>query len=254
MDVFIGVDGSSSLDDDEYHQAFAYSFIRKIHDSWGRGYRYYLRGPGTMGTSTLDRSRALVKHVLVIGMANLIGNKSYRLFLFGHSRGGAIVIHAAKSLKNHGINVHGMFLFDAVDMSTLRDVDRIPTNVEYCWHAMREKATVSRPNWGNCGTTASPPTIYEPKKFFCTHGGMGGVSRRTLTSDGYISEALSRPNDIRFGPVYGALNTIHHGIAATKVRVDQEYSNSENVRQWMMARLQLRLAKADGWPPNPAQS
>jgi len=58
--------------------------------------------------------------------------------LVGHSRGGAACIYVAPELHKQDIPVHSMLLFDAVDRTAGIDSTRIPPNVGYCLHLMRD--------------------------------------------------------------------------------------------------------------------
>lgn len=67
------------------------------------------------------------------------------IFLAGHSRGGCAVIYIAQKLKEKGIKVKAMFLFDAVARTHKGvpilgdDFEEIPDNVRVCYHALRDK-------------------------------------------------------------------------------------------------------------------
>ena len=64
----------------------------------------------------------------------------HRLFLAGHSRSGVAVIFVAQDLQGLGIDVDAMFLYDAVNrtLNNRRDSRRIPGNVQWCHHALRD--------------------------------------------------------------------------------------------------------------------
>jgi len=63
--------------------------------------------------------------------------------LVGHSRGGAACIYVAPELHKQDIPVHSMLLFDAVDRTAGIDSTRIPPNVGYCLHLMRDPSLVT---------------------------------------------------------------------------------------------------------------
>jgi len=118
-----------------------------------------------------------------------------KIFMVGHSRGGAIVINAARIMRGRGLPVEAMFLFDAVARNPGLDADEIPSNVRHCYHAMRDPDGCSRLSFGNCGTTAASGVDFQPnpmRRFFTTHGGMGGTPWGAqpdhLTATGFISE------------------------------------------------------------------
>ncbi len=101
-----------------------------------------------------------------------------KIFLVGHSRGAAILIHVARILQRRGTPVEAMFLFDAVARNLSLDADEIPANVRFCYHAMRDPAGNSRGSFGNCGTSAALHVDFQPRpmrRFFTTHGAMGGT-------------------------------------------------------------------------------
>lgn len=74
-----------------------------------------------------------------------------------------------------------MFLFDAVNMTwfdgslAVSDIDRLPTNIVRCVHAMRDPNAGSRTSWGNCGTTPSIPNQLIQFKFWGSHAALGGT-------------------------------------------------------------------------------
>ncbi len=116
-----------------------------------------------------------------------------RLFLAGHSRGAAIIIHVARYLQSRHIDVEAMFLFDAVARNHTLDAAVVPNNVRHCYHAMRDPDGHSRGSFGNCGTEAAAGVDFQSEFFFTTHGGMGGTpwGRRegSMTTSGtFISE------------------------------------------------------------------
>jgi hypothetical protein len=116
-----------------------------------------------------------------------------RVFMAGHSRGAAIIIHVARLLQRRHIDVEAMFLFDAVARNHTLDAGEIPSNVRHCYHAIRHPDGRSRGSFGNCGTFAAAGVDFRSEFFFTTHGGMGGTpwGRRagSMTSTGtFISE------------------------------------------------------------------
>jgi hypothetical protein len=114
----------------------------------------------------------------------------------------------AKELKNLGINVKALMMFDCVDRHAAYDAETIPNNVENVMHVIRDPAARSRMTFGNDGMTYISPTNYLPiRKFKCTHGGMGGCPWKVpdggdpndLVDEG-SGEALFSP--VRNGPVW----------------------------------------------------
>jgi Thioesterase domain len=147
-----------------------------------------------------------------------------KVFLVGHSRGGAIVIHVARIMQRRGMPVEAMFLFDAVARNLSLDAEEIPANVRFCYHAMRDEHTLSRPMFGNCGTYAAGGVMLRNlPRFWTTHGGMGGtpLGSTRLTASGHIIEP---PVDILAGVMEGD---------ATNVTPAQEVTGSQEVERWM---------------------
>ena len=96
--------------------------------------------------------------------------------LTGYSRGAAGVVSLAKKLKNDGIYVRAMLLFDCVDRHLFIDAAVIPNNVGYVMHVIRDPRSGSRESFSNDGMLYNPPTVYpNAYTFMCTHGGMGGT-------------------------------------------------------------------------------
>jgi hypothetical protein len=151
-----------------------------------------------------------------------------RIFLVGHSRGGGIVIDVAHLLARHHVAVEAMFLFDAVDRSTELEGGDIPANVRHCYHAMRDPAGLSRPSFGNCGTSAAPGVDFQPRPlrlFMTTHGAMGG------TPWGRNPEHLTTYGTIREDDPTGL------GTSLTVITPDMEERGMREVEQWMWPHL-----------------
>jgi hypothetical protein len=142
-------------------------------------------------------------------------NEGRNLFMTGYSRGGAIVIDTARLLARHNIQIEAMFLFDAVDRNPFLVGGEIPSNVRYCYHAMRDPASASRESFGNCGTTAAAGVLLKTQYFMTTHGGMGGVlwgDDAELDGEGNIVEDID---------------------GSSLITPDQERSGSLRVIRWM---------------------
>jgi len=144
-----------------------------------------------------------------------------KVFLVGHSRGGGILIHAARILRVRGVPVEAMFLFDAVSRNPLLDAAVIPPNVRYCYHAVRDPRSHSRGSFGNCGSEAHPVVHFDLEPFMTTHGGMGGTpwgdTPGHITASGYIAEGDP------MGP--------------TVITPAQEVLGMQAVERWMWPRL-----------------
>ncbi|MFM2388920.1 MAG: hypothetical protein RLZZ437_475 [Pseudomonadota bacterium] len=245
MDLFLGIDGSGPGDDAEYKTAFSDSFVKRYWDKGSFTRRGYLRGPGMMGSETrglVNSGRAWI----LDSIADLNRHKTpYRLFLSGYSRGGAAVTEIAFELKGKGIKVHTMLLFDAVDQSVLSNVDVVPSNVKYCYHAMRNPAAGSREFFGNCATKAAAGVKFEKQTFWCTHGAMGGTPWTKAGRSGKIEEMS---NTEKVGAMLGA-GTIPvvgplaqrkvHENDYTNVTLDQEKAAGPAIWKWMNEKLAI---------------
>lgn len=111
------------------------------------------------------------------------GEAPFVVSLVGHSRGGLIAITVARSLACHGVRVHFLGLYDAVDRAIQVDGERI-TNVDHTVHARRHPAMNSRSTFGNTGTESAGD--YDQRFFLTSHGGIGGSPEMTpsgVTSD-----------------------------------------------------------------------
>jgi hypothetical protein len=134
----------------------------------------YQRGPRLDGFDMGACIEEAYKRALAF--AGMFGRGCEGLCLIGHSRGGAAVIAVAHRLKEKGIDVGFMGLFDAVEMdSNFRwDVDRIPANVKCVYHSERKMLTLSRHLWGNCGDSWDGGQM-KRQLLWGTHGSIGGV-------------------------------------------------------------------------------
>lgn len=134
-DMIFVIDGTGQADPAAYTREMADGFCaRLVRKAKGR----YWRGPTLSGWETADIARHVKEAVVQWKGAAAQGEK---LFLAGHSRGGAAAIFAAQALKPHGIEIDAMFLFDAVDRTVnFRSAQSIPGNVRMCFHAMRDSS------------------------------------------------------------------------------------------------------------------
>lgn len=130
--IFI-IDGTGVADDGEYALEMAGGFCKRlVYKARGR----YWRGPTLSGWGTADIARAVAEAVLEWKTSPQAGEK---IFLAGHSRGGAAAIFAAQALVKNHVEIEAMFLFDAVDRTlNFRSAQTVPANVRYCYHALRD--------------------------------------------------------------------------------------------------------------------
>ena len=171
--IFAAVDGTGADDNAEYAAAMANSFVNNVyHRCRASGTdKYYHRGPTLLGMETGPQGAAAARFV-VQRRGNVTDPK---VVLSGYSRGGAAVITAAQILGVQGITVDVLVLFDAVDRSITAMAGIIPPNVSTVYHVRRSPWAMSRPYFGNCGTSCVPlVTTYSESFFNATHGGVGG--------------------------------------------------------------------------------
>ncbi len=135
------IDGSGEFSDKNYKRIMLDSFCCRMEKEFAGKYH---RGPVTVGTDTYF----IADHVYdAIRADPMFGKRP--LFLAGHSRGGAGVIYIAQRLKDDGVFVDGMFLFDAVDRTiTTKNVQTVPRNVRLIFHARRDTSLATYFEWG----------------------------------------------------------------------------------------------------------
>ena len=218
--MIVCVDGTGPANDKAYAKEMKNSFVRAIAHSAKDSPRYYGRGPDWTG---VGRKLIRPQYVAETVMSNR-SRGSGRVFLTGYSRGAAIVIHAARLLRDKGVRVDALFLFDAVDRSIMLEASVIPKNVGVAYHALRDPTTSSRESFGNCGLRAEGGVELKMRWFYTTHGGMGGSPLgKTAVKKG--------------------TTVINEGIGAawydgkTKVTPRQEAAGMQKVREWMWMHL-----------------
>jgi len=106
------------------------------------------------------------------------------VMLAGYSRDGCAAIIAARRLKDRGVGVHSLFLFDAVDMQTSdMHLEIISDNVRMVAHVRSARNSPfwirnpvkSRFYFYNTGRYLAGSGSYETKSFVGSHGAVGGV-------------------------------------------------------------------------------
>ena len=177
MPIIIGIDGTGSRfspgkeRDKNYLLEFRNTFVSRI--CRGKPNAKYLLGPVVLGGGL---NNAINEGVKFVEDNKDIAQYGKKVVLTGYSRGGLGVIKIADKLKDKDIKVEAMLLFDAVDRHAVFSADSIPNNVANVLHVIRDPDSSSRESFGNCGMNYSSPTNYPtPKKYMCTHGGMGGA-------------------------------------------------------------------------------
>ena len=211
--MLVCVDGTGATETAEYARDFAHSFVNRIKHQYLRANPppaprpIHHRGPGldalfgSFGGSRHVDPTFVVNEIMAIHRrlgdeveaipswalrqphhtwpredVEALQSIQHRrkLYMTGHSRGGAIVINVARLLARRGIEVEAMFLFDAVARNLALDAEVIPANVRHCYHAVRDPRAYSRESFSNCGMTAANPEALKIRHFLTTHGGMGG--------------------------------------------------------------------------------
>ncbi|MCC6536378.1 MAG: LysM peptidoglycan-binding domain-containing protein [Bryobacterales bacterium] len=229
--LLAAVDGTGTGDNAEYAKAYEDSFCHRLKKGWDAATGWYLRGPTTDGMDTADRGRQAAAWVAANrGLAKGV-------ILAGHSRGAAAVIHAAYVLKDAGIDVDYLFLFDAVNMQVLLHTHRIPANVKCVFHAVREPYTRSRPFWGNCGRFCADKskTTYMEQFFFATHSGVGGVPWQIYYKK---IKGEDHPDDEIIKEAWEPV--------ATRVTMKQDRMESARVEAWMFGSVRNAVLNLEG--------
>lgn len=196
MIIYAGIDGTGTADNEEYAQTFANSFVNRLQQTFSDA-PFYSRGPTVDGMATMALASLAFVHV----MSRWRDEQQDAVVLAGYSRGGAAVIETAQMLKEAGVPVEALILFDAVDRSTvvgtpiseelppsLRHLipakynfrvgqnTKIASTVKQVIYPQRLRLqTRSRLTFQNCGflvENAAMPFLHA--QFYATHGGMGG--------------------------------------------------------------------------------
>lgn len=253
-DILGAIDGTGPSSNADYAVDFKTSNVTKLCGNAGKfSIAGYLRGPSALGLETQGSANSITNWVEQKIKANQkmqaggtgVAIAQPKVFLTGYSRGGAAVINASHQLKRRGVEVHCLMLFDAVDRSTMGDTDEIPDNVNWAFHAMRDPMAGSREMFGNCGTRIAPGVIHYSKKFYCTHGGMGGTPWDKVGDSGFIEEMTTgeKTGVVAAGTLAGGF---YGGYKAkqfadkndfTKVTMAQEKKGTEEVWAWMQKNL-----------------
>lgn len=154
--IVVILDGTGPLDDRRYSEEFAFSFCRQIQRRTSQA--EYFRGVpgeetvlGLLATLVVVLNPEVVRSQAGAGLDQIAHDRKFqsalgakyqqRIFIAGHSRGGAAAIMLAKHLNASQptpVPIEAMFLFDAVNMTAADGLGQVPSNVRYCYHAMRD--------------------------------------------------------------------------------------------------------------------
>jgi hypothetical protein len=237
--VIVGVDGTGAQDWGAVD--IRRSFVNKVVAQSTIRHKLYLRGPdgaGAISHAIAGKAKAWLEKAIALGTKSVV--------FTGYSRGGVIGIDVCYWLKkNHpDVGVHCMALFDAVDRQAFMGGD-IPSNVKWCYHAMRDRSTGSRPYMKNCATQKEDNTHLEIQTFYASHGGMGGMPWDAA------SEERFKASDLRLNPfqsdgflknqnlIAGVIAPwrMFDTLAGCKVTLAQDEAGSAAVGKWMWDRL-----------------
>jgi hypothetical protein len=234
------------------------SFVGMIYYGSHIPNRKYYQGPDLTGMGP----NFVWPQTVCEQIAQFWGQGDHKIFLTGYSRGAAIVINTAAMLTDRPMpdgtyaSVEAMFLFDAVARSA--DIGRaqvIPSNVRFCYHAIRDDHAHSRWTFGHCGQTmAGANTFLVKRNFYTTHGGMGGTPWGEKGLPDFSNDKLSRTEQaaraqridqryFRGGPKLDGSDLNSWVVSneciyefpdgATNVTLGQEQVGSDAVHAWM---------------------
>lgn len=213
-DYFTGTKSQVCRDRSEaQHKSFTYRFFQ---DFGGKNKKYWpgpsVDGAGIAGSGCNGDGVQTISRGVYRWLSGQIKSVTAPLIvLVGHSRGGWVALDVAQRLKNDGMPVYFMALYDAVDMTYFAGHATVSNNVKFVYHAVRHPNTGSRrstdlgrlTNWGNTGRKHKSPTVYVEKMFSATHGALGGappsscITRKNfdgLANDSCISPLSARKN------------------------------------------------------------
>ncbi|MFN0114446.1 MAG: hypothetical protein ACKVPY_07205 [Paracoccaceae bacterium] len=263
MDIFGGVDGTGTDDDKKYAVEFANSHVNTLFKQWTTPHRFYDRGPALVGAETGDKARMLAMAMKaswqIAGTRAGLARTPNRLFIAGYSRGAAAAVEACHMLKDAGIPVHCLMLFDAVERTNTVSRTTVPGNVRHCFHARRDPSAASRQSFSNCSTRAEPGVKYSEKFFFCTHGGVGGCPWSKAAEGGVVSEwdggwaLAAHLLDTAFRMHTGIPVSPVRGLQNTRVTPAQDKTGSRASWDWMHGNLMRARAEGTGDFPNPGR-
>jgi pimeloyl-ACP methyl ester carboxylesterase len=184
--MIVAIDGTGSASPSDYAREMDGSFCSQI----GRtANATYFRGPTLIGSETSTIANLAADAVIAARGKPWTGP----VMLAGFSRGGCAAIIAARRLKDRGVEVHSLFLFDAVDMqiSDMHLSQIISDNVRMVAHARSARNLAfwirnpvqSRFYFYNTGRYLAGSGSYETKSFVGSHGAVGGLPSPDIKED-----------------------------------------------------------------------
>lgn len=191
------IDGTGPYSDAAYSTLMQYSFCNQIARQLGTAARYE-RGPSTEGYRIRERGDRAAKF-LQSGRRQ----GARRLMLAGYSRGGSAAIAGAEILKQQGVGIDAMFLFDPVARHASEGGEIVPDNVAVLYIVRRrlDPALVAKydntigPLWhmmfhnpmrvffGETGVEYAASVKTTIAAFPGSHGAIGGVGWKHVTED-----------------------------------------------------------------------
>jgi pimeloyl-ACP methyl ester carboxylesterase len=199
--MIVAIDGTGPDSASDYAKEMGSSFCSQIGRTTNA---IYFRGPTLTGSETSAIANAAVDALIAARNKPSTGE----VMLAGYSRGGCAAIIAARRLKDRGIKVHSLFLFDAVDMQTsdMHLSQIIPDNVRMVAHVRSardlpfwiQNPVKSRFYFYNTGRYLAGSGSYETKSFVGSHGAVGGVPWPDIKEDASCVLAVAAWMNLRF--------------------------------------------------------
>lgn len=207
------IDGTGALRDAAYAKEMEHSFCKQLDTGLGSA-SYYQQGPWSDGLNDGFKAARTVDWL----KKKRAADPSVRIMLAGYSRGGATVMAVAELLSWDNISVDSLFLFDAVARHILLTGRSVPSNVQYCRHAMRSQdaafvrkyetylldnkwtgswaspfaSNVTRPWFSNVGGDPGGCKNYQKNVFLGSHGALGGVGWKKVPEDEPAQQAVAQ--------------------------------------------------------------
>jgi len=191
--MLVVVDGTGPESQADYEKEMANSFCSQLARQVTGA--TYFRGPTVSGKQVSDIAGLAADAAIALARAG----KPVRLA--GYSRGGCTAIIAAHRLRDRGVPVHSLFLFDAVDMqfSDTRLSQTISDNVAFVAHVKSARdlgfwarnPIKSRFYFVNTGRWLAGSGVLVEKSFTGTHGAVGGCPWGDVAGEGACAVAVA---------------------------------------------------------------